>query len=193
MRIETLDTTLRDGAQAEGVVFSIEDKLKIIRALDGLGVDYIEAGNPCANPKDEKLFDFAREHLRLKNAQLAAFGMTCRAGVPAEEDAQLRRLAAFDAGVVSLVGKACAFQVREVLRATLEENLRMVSQSIAFLASRGLAVFSMRSTFSMATPRNPPTRWRCSPRPCGRARGGSCCATPTAARCPARSKAPCAP
>ena len=141
MRIETLDTTLRDGAQAEGVVFSIEDKLKIIRALDELGVDYIEAGNPCANPKDEKLFDFAREHLRLKNAQLAAFGMTCRAGVPAEEDAQLRRLAAFDAGVVSLVGKACAFQVREVLRATLEENLRMVSQSIAFLASRGLAVF----------------------------------------------------
>ncbi len=141
MRIETLDTTLRDGAQAEGVVFSIEDKLKIIRALDELGVDYIEAGNPCANPKDEKLFDFAREHLRLKNAQLTAFGMTCRAGVPAEEDAQLRRLAAFDAGVVSLVGKACAFQVREVLRATLEENLRMVSQSIAFLASRGLAVF----------------------------------------------------
>ena len=124
MRIETLDTTLRDGAQAEGVVFSIEDKLKIIRALDELGVDYIEAGNPCANPKDEKLFDFAREHLRLKNAQLAAFGMTCRAGVPAEEDAQLRRLAAFDAGVGSLVGKACAFQVREVLRATLEENLR---------------------------------------------------------------------
>ena len=118
-----------------------DSALKIIRALDELGVDYIEAGNPCANPKDEKLFDFAREHLRLKNAQLAAFGMTCRAGVPAEEDAQLRRLAAFDAGVVSLVGKACAFQVREVLRATLEENLRMVSQSIAFLASRGLAVF----------------------------------------------------
>lgn len=79
MRIETLDTTLRDGAQAEGVVFSIEDKLKIIRALDELGVDYIEAGNPCANPKDEKLFDFAREHLRLKNAQLTAFGMRGRA------------------------------------------------------------------------------------------------------------------
>ena len=112
MRIETLDTTLRDGAQAEGVVFSIEDKLKIIRALDELGVDYIEAGNPCANPKDEKLFDFAREHLRLKNAQLTAFGMTCRAGVPAEEDAQLRRLAAFDAGVVSLVGKAARCPAR---------------------------------------------------------------------------------
>ena len=94
MRIETLDTTLRDGAQAEGVVFSIEDKLKIIRALDELGVDYIEAGNPCANPKDEKLFDFAREHLRLKNAQLAAFGATRRAGRQAQEDEGLLALGA---------------------------------------------------------------------------------------------------
>ncbi|MBE5767113.1 MAG: citramalate synthase [Clostridiales bacterium] len=141
MRIEILDTTLRDGAQAERVVFSIEDKIKIIRALDKMGVDFIEAGNPGASPKDAKLFEFARDNIALENSRLAAFGMTCRAGAKAEEDAQLLALAACGAGVVSLVGKACAFQVREVLRVPLEENLRMVSDSIRFLTEKGIRVF----------------------------------------------------
>ena len=90
--VEVLDTTLRDGVQAAGVIFSLEDKLKLVRALDKLGVSYIEAGNPFSNPKDAELFRFAREKLRLKNARLAAFGMTRRAGLRAEEDAGLRAL-----------------------------------------------------------------------------------------------------
>ena len=85
--VEILDTTLRDGVQAAGVIFSLEDKLKLVRALDKLGVSYIEAGNPFSNPKDAELFRFAREKLHLKNARLAAFGMTRRGGMRAEDDA----------------------------------------------------------------------------------------------------------
>ena len=87
--VEILDTTLRDGVQAAGVIFSLEDKVKLVRALDKLGVSYIEAGNPFSNPKDAELFRFARDKLRLKNSRLAAFGMTRRSGVRAEDDAGL--------------------------------------------------------------------------------------------------------
>ncbi len=140
-RIEILDTTLRDGAQSEGVVFSREDKIKVIRALDELGVDFIEAGNPASNPKDSELFAFALERLRLKNAQIVAFGSTCRVGARAEQDSGLRALCASGARVVSLFGKSSLFHAERVLRTTGEENLRLIRDSIAFLRAQGRTVF----------------------------------------------------
>lgn len=139
--VEVLDTTLRDGAQGEGVSFSLEDKLKVIRALDELGVDYIEAGNPASNPKDRQLFEYAGEHLRLKRAHLVAFGSTCRVDARAGEDAGLQALARSGARVVSVFGKSSALHVREVLRASRAENLRLIEDSVGFLAGQGLQVF----------------------------------------------------
>ncbi len=140
-RIEVLDTTLRDGAQGENVVFSLEDKLKVIRCLDELGIDYIEAGNPASNPKDRELFEFALLHMRLINAKLAAFGATRRAGAKADEDEGLIALKNSGAPVISLFGKAAPFQVRNVLKCSLDENLSMIEDSIAFLTRAGLKVF----------------------------------------------------
>lgn len=139
-RVLVLDTTLRDGAQAEGVSFSLEDKIKLIRALDELGVDYIEAGNPASNPKDEELFQFARHGLRLKNACLTAFGSTCRVGARAAEDVGLQKLAGCGARAVSIFGKSSLFHVKEVLRAPAEENLRLIEESVGFLKAAGLQV-----------------------------------------------------
>ncbi|NLD58687.1 MAG: citramalate synthase [Clostridiales bacterium] len=139
--VEILDTTLRDGVQSAGVVFSLEDKIKLVRALDSLGVRYIEAGNPFSNPKDAELFRFARDKLKLKNARLAAFGMTRRPGAAAEDDPGLRAILDSGAHIASIVGKSCAFQVREVLGKTLEENLRMIEDTVRFLTESGMAVF----------------------------------------------------
>ena len=140
-RIEILDTTLRDGAQGEGVVFSREDKIKVIRALDALGVDYIEAGNPASNPKDKSLFQFAAQKLLLKRARLVAFGATCRAGRRADTDEGLIALAQSGAGVISLFGKASLHQVSQVLRCAPEENLRIIEDSVSYLCAQGLTVF----------------------------------------------------
>lgn len=139
--VEILDTTLRDGVQAAGVIFSLEDKIKLVRALDKLGVSYIEAGNPFSNPKDAELFRFAREGLRLKNARLAAFGMTRRGGMRAEDDAALRALLESGAHIASIVGKASASQARDVVGVTPEENLAMIEDTARFLTSRGMSVF----------------------------------------------------
>ena len=138
--IEFLDTTLRDGAQGEGIVFSLEDKLKIIRALDGLGVDYIEAGNPASNPRDAELFRWASKGMRLEKARLAAFGSTCRPGAKAAEASELRALAECGAGVASIFGKASRRHVERVLQTTPEENLRIIHESVSWLAGRGMEV-----------------------------------------------------
>ena len=139
--IEILDTTLRDGVQAAGVVFSLEDKIKLLRSLDDLGVSYIEAGNPFSNPKDMELFQFAREKLKLKNARLAAFGMTCRPGSSAGEDPGLRAMLQSGAHIASIVGKSCKFQVLQVLGKSPEENLRMIEDTVRFLTGEGMSVF----------------------------------------------------
>ncbi len=139
-RIELLDTTLRDGAQGEGIEYSIDDKLKIARALDRLGVPLIEGGNPAGNPKDEAFFHEARKSPFLQKAVLVPFGSTCRANCKPEEDPGLRALLNTDQPVLSLFGKADSLQVEQVLRVSLEENLRMIEQSVAFLASRGRRV-----------------------------------------------------
>ncbi len=140
-RIEILDTTLRDGAQGEGVSFSVQDKLKIIAVLDALGVDFIEAGNPFASPRDAELFAYAAAHRMTKNAVLTAFGATCRAHVQAEEDAGLRALADSKAQAVSLFGKSSRFHVDCVLKVSPGENLRMIRESIEFLRQGGQRVF----------------------------------------------------
>jgi len=140
-RIEVLDTTLRDGAQGEGVVFSLEDKLHVIRALDELGVDYIEAGNPASNPKDEQLFRYIAERLQLKNSAVAAFGSTCRPGVRAEDSPECQSLISCGAKVVSVFGKTSRLHVEKVLHTDAQENLRMIADSVRYLVQNGLTVF----------------------------------------------------
>ena len=139
-RIELLDTTLRDGAQGEGVDHSLSDKRKIALALDRLGVPLIEGGNPTGNPKDEAFFAEARKAPFLTHAVLVPFGSTCRAGANPARDAGLAALLVTEQPVVSLFGKADIRQVTEVLRVTPQENLRMIRESVAYLAGQGRRV-----------------------------------------------------
>src|SRR2546421_3020638 len=129
-RIQVYDTTLRDGSQDEGISFSLQDKLLITRRLDDLGVDFIEGGYPLSNPKDFEYFREVRK-LSLRHARVAAFGMTRRKGVRAAEDTCIKALLDSEAAVLTLVGKTWDLHVREVLNTTLEENLRMIADSVA--------------------------------------------------------------
>lgn len=138
-QIQIYDTTLRDGAQAEGIAFTVEDKLKIALRLDELGVHYIEGGWPGSNPKDIEFFDRIRG-MTWQNAKIAAFGSTCRAGVRADEDPLLRQLVDSSAPVITIFGKSWDYHVFNVLRTTREENLRMIRDSVAFLKSTGREV-----------------------------------------------------
>ena len=137
--IEILDTTLRDGAQGEGINFSLRDKLAVMEALDELGAAWIEAGNPGSNPKDLEFFRIAAG-LRLKNARLCAFGSTRKKGVKAKEDAQL--LALLDAGTegAAVFGKSWDLHVNEVLQVTPGENLAMIYDTVSFLKESGRTV-----------------------------------------------------
>ncbi|GAB2881097.1 citramalate synthase [Nocardioides pacificus] len=135
------DTTLRDGAQQEGLNLSVADKLAIARQLDGLGVGYIEGGWPGANPKDTEFFRRATTELDLKHARLAAFGATRRAGLSAADDPQVAALRDSGAGVVTLVAKSHDRHVELALRTTLAENLAMVRDSVTHLREEGQQVF----------------------------------------------------
>src|SRR5215210_710167 len=135
------DTTLRDGAQQEGLNLSVADKLTIARQLDGLGVGYIEGGWPGANPKDTEFFAKARTELKLQNAQLAAFGATRRAGMKAADDPMIAALRDSGAPVVTLVAKSHDRHVELALRTTLEENLAMVRDTVTHLRKEGQEVF----------------------------------------------------
>ncbi len=139
-KIEVYDTTLRDGAQSEGINFSVSDKLKIIKYLDDLGVDFIEAGWPGANPVDNAVFD-SLNTLNLKTAKITAFGSTRKANTGAKNDNVMLNLAKSNAKIVTLFGKSWDFQVKEALNTTLEENLAMIKDSIEFLISNGKTVF----------------------------------------------------
>jgi 2-isopropylmalate synthase len=139
-RLELLDTTLRDGAQARGISFSVEDKLKIVKCLDDIGVTYIEAGNPASNVKDAELFR-RLEGVRLNTARLVAFGSTRRAGAPSPgADAGLAALAGACAPYVSIFGKCWEYHVREILKTSDGENLGMIAESVAFLRASGKRV-----------------------------------------------------
>ncbi|MGQ9545810.1 MAG: citramalate synthase [Dehalococcoidia bacterium] len=138
--VQLYDTTLRDGAQQEGISFSIEDKLKICEKLDELGIDFIEGGWPGSNPKDTEFFVQAR-NLHLTHSTLVAFGSTRRPDGPTEQDSNLQALVEAKTKFVTIVGKAWDKQVTRVLETTLEENLNMITDSITFLKSKGLRIF----------------------------------------------------
>jgi 2-isopropylmalate synthase len=135
------DTTLRDGAQREGLSLSVNDKLAIARHLDDLGVGFIEGGWPGANPKDAEFFRRAQSELSLRTAQLAAFGSTRRAGAVAADDPQVGHLRESGAGVVTLVAKSDIRHVERALKTTAAENLAMVRDTVAHLRAEGQRVF----------------------------------------------------
>jgi 2-isopropylmalate synthase len=139
-QVQIYDTTLRDGAQAEGISFSVADKLKIAKRLDDFGVAFIEGGWPGSNPKDEEFFRLAREH-SWKNAQLCAFSMTRRANIKAADDANLQTILRAETPVVTLVGKTWDFHVEKALKISLDENLRMIEDSVRLMCDNGRRVF----------------------------------------------------
>ena len=139
MQIALFDTTLRDGTQSEGLSLSVEDKIKIARLLDGFGVRYIEGGYPGANPKDEEFFRRAPD-LKLKQARLTAFGSTRRTGTTAATDANLQALVKAATPTVAIFGKTWLLHVTDVLKTTAEDNLAIISESVAFLKQNGREV-----------------------------------------------------
>jgi 2-isopropylmalate synthase len=139
-RIEIYDTTLRDGSQAEDVAFSVEDKLRIFRKLDEFGIHYIEGGWPGANPKDEEFFEQARK-FKLKNSKLAAFGSTHRASLKVAQDPSIIALLKAKTPVVTIFGKTWDFHVKEALRVSLQKNLDLIHNTVAYLKKRVPQVF----------------------------------------------------
>jgi 2-isopropylmalate synthase len=134
-RIEIYDTTLRDGAQGEGVNFSVEDKCRIAEHLDALGVDFIEGGWPGSNPRDVEFFERARA-LRLGHARLAAFGATRRKSFSCETDPSIQALLRAETPVVTVFGKSWGLHVTEALRLSHEENLEIINDTVRYLAAR---------------------------------------------------------
>ena len=137
--VETYDTTLRDGTQREGISLSCDDKIRIARRLDAFGIPIIEGGWPGSNPKDEEFFLRARDE-EWEHAKIAAFGSTCRVGSAAEDDANIKALLDAHTPICTLVGKTSPFHVKEVLRTTHDENLRIIEESVAFLVDQGRRV-----------------------------------------------------
>ncbi|MDE5897718.1 MAG: citramalate synthase [Treponemataceae bacterium] len=137
--VEILDSTLRDGAQGEGISFSVQDKIHICQALDDLGVAFIEAGNPGSNPKDMEFFQ-EMKRIPLASARLCAFGSTRRKEIRCAEDANLQSLLAADTEWVVIFGKSWTFQVTDIIRTTLEENLAMIRDTCAYLRENGRRV-----------------------------------------------------
>lgn len=139
MKVQIYDTTLRDGAQQEGISFSVADKLKIVQKLDEVGIQFIEGGWPGANPKDTEFFAKARA-LKLKNSILVAFGSTRHPTTTVAKDAGLRAVAEAGTKVVCLVGKSWDLHVTNVLGCSFDENLTMCAESVKFLKKHGLEI-----------------------------------------------------
>ncbi|NLX02056.1 MAG: citramalate synthase [Syntrophomonadaceae bacterium] len=139
MDVLIYDTTLRDGAQGEGISFSLDDKIKIAQKLDYLGVSYIEGGWPGSNPKDLEFFKQV-QLLGLKNARVAAFGSTRKPGITVKQDSNVKALLESGAGTITIVGKTWDFHVLRALETTLEENLNMIRETISYLKDKGLEV-----------------------------------------------------
>jgi len=178
--VELYDTTLRDGTQREGISLSCDDKLRIAERLDRLGVAFIEGGWPGSNPKDAELFARARSELALEHAVLAAFGATRRAGVAAADDPQLVALLECGAPVCTVFGKTSPLQVKSVLRVSPDENLRMIEETVALLATRGRRTFFDAEHFFDGYAADPGYALAALD---AAARRRWCCATLTAAAC----------
>jgi len=138
--IDIFDSTLRDGAQAEGISFLVSDKLKIAKALDELGVAYIEAGNPGSNQKDLEFFKEAK-NIKFKHSKLVAFGSTRRCNIKAENDPNLNALLEAETEYVCIFGKSSLFHVEKIINTTKEENLNMIRESIIYLRNNNKKVF----------------------------------------------------
>jgi 2-isopropylmalate synthase len=145
-QVKIFDTTLRDGTQGEGISLTVEDKLKIARKLDELGVHYIEGGWPGSNYKDIEFFDRVKE-LPLQHAKISAFGSTRRKGIAAKEDTNLNRILETGVSVASIFGKSWDFHVETAIQTTLEENLAMIADSVSYLKSHGLEVIYLAEHF----------------------------------------------
>ena len=188
-QIELYDATLRDGMGGGGMSLTAAEKVRLVHRLDDLGVDIIEAGFPASNPKEAELFALLEREL-LAHATIAAFGMTRRRGVAADEDAGLRVLAGCFAPICTIVGKTSINHVEKVVRVSREENLAMIAESVAFLVASGKRViFDAEHVFdglredrdyALACLRAAARRGR---------RAASSCATRTGPRCPATSRA----
>jgi len=139
MKIELYDTTLRDGAQTEGISYSVNDKIRISKALDDLGVHYIEGGWPGANPKDSEFFQ-KMKRIKLKNSKLIAFGSTRHPKKKVYLDPNIRGILDSGTKIVTIFGKSWDLHVREVLKVSLDENLKLIQESISYLISKGRQV-----------------------------------------------------
>jgi 2-isopropylmalate synthase len=138
-KVIIFDTTLRDGSQGEGISFSVDDKIKIARKLDYLGVSYIEGGWPCSNPKDLEFFKKIKEY-PLENARISAFGSTRKPGVGIKQDTNIKSLLDAEVSVATIVGKTWDFHVLRALETSLEENLNMIRETIVFLKDKDMEV-----------------------------------------------------
>ncbi len=134
-KIEIFDTTLRDGAQARGISFSVEDKVAITELLVDMNIRFIEAGNPGSNPKDLEFFEKIKS-LDMQNSELVAFGSTRRKGIKPEEDQNIQSILKADTKYITIFGKSWDFHVTDIIKTTLDENLKMISDTIEYLVSK---------------------------------------------------------
>ncbi|MBN7574927.1 MULTISPECIES: citramalate synthase [Clostridium] len=138
-QVKIFDSTLRDGAQGQGISFSLEDKIKIVKVLDEIKVDYIEAGNPGSNPKDMEFFKRLKD-VELKNAKVVAFGSTRRPKINVEDDKNLKDLLSSGADTIVVFGKSWDFQVTDIIKTSLSENVNMIKDTIEYLCVKGKEV-----------------------------------------------------
>lgn len=138
-KVVIYDSTLRDGAQAQGISFTVEDKLRIVKRLDRLGIGYIEAGNPGSNPKDLEFFERVKK-IKLKTSKLIAFGSTRRANIKVFEDNNVISLLNAGTPAVAIFGKSWDFHVTDILKTTLEENLNMIRDTVSYFKKEGREV-----------------------------------------------------
>ncbi|MCK4994226.1 MAG: citramalate synthase [Candidatus Omnitrophica bacterium] len=139
-KVTIYDTTLRDGAQTEGISFSVNDKILIAKKLDGLGIDFLEGGWPGSNPKDLDFFN-AIKKIRFKNSKIVAFGSTRRKDMPASKDPILKGLISSGVKYITIFGKSWDLHVKDVLKTSLDENLRMITDTIKFIRSKKIKAF----------------------------------------------------